>query len=539
MKIYTLEDKEIEKMLDRYIDYVTNPKSKDRKNPICYNPFRFDEFEARKENEDTERGLAYDYSAKAIGESDMITPVKVWTLKKPNRDKLRPHFISLMHQLYMRYIGTEGGYFRMNTEILQEQYKYYNHMLYILCRTGIFSSHGVYINDIYTEVYTISRPEKFKYIETENVAVIKDIDKLKAIFDRIHARNIKEAENRTSSSFVEQYNKNIRRYKIAKLEEVKAFMTSHEFDTTRSKLYHQHIINKIANREIKEIHKCDENGRFYHIASQTPKVIRKWTNINYTIDAKNSHPLLFNYLIINYYMNNNIDIKYDFKNSNNKIVFIISSFLYNNSLNNLHYFRKELCICLKNNNVENEVQNRLMKIPKDVWMYMYNTSHGKLWDDIVAMFPTLTRDEVKNESFKKIFYSYTKNITAKNDYGKAFQAIYPNVIKVIRFYKKKFNAECSAEGLLKERKVKEEIVTKDAIQLPHKLMQLESAIFTEILTRLFKKRDLHCIGIHDAIAVLNDKYPPEFVEGVMLDVYKEYGLLPTLDIEKNINTNNN
>ena len=71
---------------------------------------------------------------------------------------------------------------------------------------------------------------------------------------------------------------------------------------------------------------------------------------------------------------------------------------------------------------------------------------------------------------------------------------------------------------------------KDGILLPLLLMRLESRIFTKILTRLFNKR-VSCFGIHDAVAVLKSKLTEEDVKKVMMDVYQEYGLVPTLSID--------
>ncbi|WP_295935251.1 hypothetical protein, partial [uncultured Alistipes sp.] len=202
--------------------------------------------------------------------------------------------------------------------------------------------------------------------------------------------------------------------------------------------------------------------------------------------------------------------------------------------NSLHYFSKELCKHLKDNKITDEVSAQVRKIPADVWRYIHATSNGKIWDDFVEMFPQYTRDEIKRMMFAKVFYSYSKNVTQANELGNAFKTLYPTVTKVIRDLKRKFHTECIEEDRIKMKRIKtpngnSKIVERDAFQLPHLLMRLESAIFTEILTRLFRKRYLHCIGIHDAVAVMNDKYSPDYIEKIMMEVYKAYGLHPKLD----------
>ena len=68
--------------------------------------------------------------------------------------------------------------------------------------------------------------------------------------------------------------------------------------------------------------------------------------------------------------------------------------------------------------------------------------------------------------------------------------------------------------------------------LAHKLMQIESAIFQQILTKLFKMKDLICVGIHDAIAIFDESsVTPDIVKEVMETVYLEFGLSPTFSIE--------
>lgn len=199
------------------------------------------------------------------------------------------------------------------------------------------------------------------------------------------------------------------------------------------------------------------------------------------------------------------------------------------------------CKELKNNNIDDSVCAKLRNIPQDVWEYMYRTMNGRLWDDFVSLLideGTIqaigyqeARNQMKKVLFRKVFYTYAKNVKKDNEYGKAFKELYPNIMKIIRHYKRTFHAQCVEAGEVKKKMVNGEERGKDKIQLPHILMRLESAIFTDILTRLFKKRDLHCIGIHDAIAVMNDRYTPEYVQNIMMQAYKQYGLIPTLDVQ--------
>ena len=62
------------------------------------------------------------------------------------------------------------------------------------------------------------------------------------------------------------------------------------------------------------------------------------------------------------------------------------------------------------------------------------------------------------------------------------------------------------------------------------MMGLESEIFTEILRRLFNKR-ITCFGIHDAVAVIHSKLSVDDIKSVMMSVYAEHGLIPTLSVD--------
>ena len=64
------------------------------------------------------------------------------------------------------------------------------------------------------------------------------------------------------------------------------------------------------------------------------------------------------------------------------------------------------------------------------------------------------------------------------------------------------------------------------------LMRLEGRIFTNILMKLFNKRGLVVISIHDAIVVLKDnKIGEEKIKEIMVKEYARYGLIPTLSTD--------
>jgi len=529
MKIWTLDDNDIDKIVEEYIDYVTNPYSFHRQTSswqiasIANNNLT-PEKRALRYNKSTQASMDY-------GNNNL--PITVDNLPKPQPLKIKAHFISLIHQLYLRHISSDSGEINLSSEILQKVYRYYNFMLdtltfrLVICRTresvGRFARDVFYMNEVIEK--------KFKYVEYRNKIVIDDIEKIKTVFNRLHIDEIQKITRFTSSTFIDNYNKSLKTYHFKDYDEVQKVIENYSFKSNQAKLYYLNIIDKIKNNRIKQIERADNNGRIYHIVTQTPKLLRNYTNIQFIIDTKNSHPLLFNYYILEYYFNyNNIKIENNNFKKNSLIYYYISDFIFNNIYNkdNNHYFSKDLCSYLITKQIENDIIATVKKIPTDVWAYLSSTSHGKLWDEINEANPDFTRTEIKVEMFSSLFYSYAKNISKEQIYAKAFQKKYPTVTKILRHYKQLYHAQCveSGQELVKNGR------NKDKVQLAHKLMQLESFIFTEVLTRLYKKRTFRGVGIHDAIAVFDETTSPNHVIRLMEKVYSEIGLYPTFSIEK-------
>jgi hypothetical protein len=530
MKIWTLEDKLIDKIVDTYIDYVTNPFSIHRQTSKWRINHMVNDILAPER-----RALRYDTSTQAsMDYGDDNLPVIVDNLPTPQRERIRAHFISLTHQLYLRHISNESGRIVLSSDILQSVYRNYNFMLDALSFRLIIQETHESIGKFARNVYYITEDmeQKFKYVECKNRIVIKDIEDIILIFKEIHKEQIENIIVNTSSKFVNNYNKSLKTYQLNDYVEVQNVLKNYNYKSNHARLYYQNIVNKIKDNKIKEVDRADNNGRIYHIVTQTPKLLRKYSNIHYIIDTKNSHPLLFNYYILEYYFNkNDINIfNKDFKNYNCSFYYYISNFIYNNIYNkiNFHYFSNNLCNYLNIKGVESSIIAIVKKIPADVWAYLSTTSHGKLWDEINESNPEFTRTEIKVEMFSSLFYSYAKNISKKKIYAKAFQMKYPTVTKIIRHYKLTFHNQCEEQKQVLKRNGRD----KDKIQLAHKLMQLESCIFTEILTRLYKKRTFRGVAIHDAIAVLDSNTSPEDVKKIMEKVYSEIGLCPTFSVEK-------
>lgn len=528
MKIWTINNKKIDEIVDLYIDYVSNPKNYYRQSKDWKNQ----ELDCAMKNKPLPRpetrSLQYD------GDSVIIE-----NLPKPRFDTIRPHFVSLLHVLFLRYISTgdSDNDFTLNTSILQDIYRNYKYMLNVLKFHLVIQGNVESVGDFAITRYTIITPEMFHMTECNHRIVLKDLNKLSEIFKEHHAQHIREAKERTSANYILTYNKMVKSLKLEDAEGAKRFMAEHQFSSVRSELYYKYIINKLEKGEIKEIEKVDNNGRCYHVGTMLPKQLKKYTNISYSVDCKNSHPLLFSYMVLDYYININsitIERQYELNNDNNRIYRIILQHVHDNYINihnrrekTYHYFMQELYNVLKNNDIEYNVLEQTKKIPCNVLAYLHGVSRGSLWDDIHRKNQSESRDEIKRVMFQEVFYSYGARFPAKRKYATMFKEEFPDIAKVLRYYKKIYHQQCIEQG----KQIKRTHNDKDSVLLPLKLMQLESTIFREILTRLWKIKGCKCLGVHDAIVVLDDTIPLEKVCEVMKNVYWEMGLIPTLSVD--------
>lgn len=196
----------------------------------------------------------------------------------------------------------------------------------------------------------------------------------------------------------------------------------------------------------------------------------------------------------------------------------------------IQYDRKKLCNTLKHNGFRGEILEKVSLIPTSVKRFIYQSSHGILWDSFIRK-TGWDRNMVKTEVFKNIFYSYPYSPVPNKEIRDAFKREYRDVYKVLTYYKVRFKEQCDTYGINKFFRKSNSLRLKGLLQLPHKLTQLESSIFYDILRELFKNKQLMVVGIHDAVAVMNDAMTPDEVIKVMNKVYRQYGIVASFKVE--------
>ena len=363
--------------------------------------------------------------------------------------------------------------------------------------------------------------------ECGNYTIKKYIEKTKqllkdALLERLNSEHFKKEYG---ESFGNTYIKTLNLFKIEDLYGFNNYIKN-EIKLNPNKESYYNFIKESFNSDLK-IYRIDGNNRIYHLLTSLERELKEFINIRYSIDCKNSHPVLFNYFIYSY---KGIDINTSY---------LISSTLYSidHSLisSNNHYDIKKLCNILINNNIDNSI---ITKFTTDELLYIYKTTKGLFWDDILKEHKgeDYDRSEIKQKMFAEVFYSKTKKLSWKA-FAKEFKAQYPNVYHLIEQWKEPLKNN-TIKGILLDKKRAVELGDMILMQnqetaLPNFMMLMESEIFREVLKSLFRKR-IKAVHIHDAIVLPQTRAVVDVnkIEEVMRSAYKHFGLHPTFSIDK-------
>lgn len=538
--LFSLSDERVNKIVDDYIDFVTNPYHEWRQTDEWFDSgFVADPsgkpniiwIEPPREKQPLRQRDEYD------------TRREIYTLPKPHRDVAEFKFRALIDTIYRRGSSSKYGKFRLNKKVLDLTYG--DEYLYML---ETLERHEVVKEDVLNEM-SVPHSEWFHCSKYQYAASVLPYKKqTERVLSRFMQKWRKKQEN---DAFVKQYESNVGLINIIDWDGLNNYMNdSSNFESEHAKRYWESIIDRLTlnnGYDLSDKQKVsfginesdNQIGRFYHLGTSMPKEMKKFTNLQFGIDIHNSHPLLFNYLIFNYYFNNTlIDISSSFTSFlNNDLFFLITDYILNYSLiQALHNVPYNLCKYLKNNNII-KTSKRII-LPEDVIQYIYDTSTGQLWDKIQSAFPAYSRDEIKVSLFSSVFYSQSTRTgyydrdsyqyveLDRKVWVDMFKKQYPSVLSLINKTKKDLHVQCEKQGLINED-------GKDKIQLPHLLMRFESVLFTRALKDAFKAH-IPAIGIHDCIAVIGDTIDlnqQQQLKDILLNRYKECGLIPSLSVE--------
>ena len=358
---------------------------------------------------------------------------------------------------------------------------------------------------------------------SSNHTILKYINKTKELLKDAVLKRMATPEFKAlyGDTFAETYIKNLNRFKI---KDMKSFDKLLNRQRRIGKIHYYNFIKDSFNDDLK-IFSIDSNNRIYHILTSLKRELKQYINIKYSIDCKNSHPLLFNYLIFN-----SKGISIDLSYLISSILFNIDySYIYSTSQH--HYDIEKLCNVLINNNIDKSI---IARFAPDELLYLWKTTTGRFWDDIVKENSgRYKRSVVKKRMFAQVFYSKKEKDAL---FATQFKRDYPNVYNLIIRWKEPLKHDDLKECLLVRNKAVQiegtALMSSQETALPNVMMDLESEIFREVLKSLYRKR-IPAVHIHDAIVIPDTraKVDVEQVESVMRDVYKKHGLHPTFSID--------
>lgn len=528
--IYTLNSKSLETAVGTYIDYITNPRHEYRQKiginmmggEIIYNGGK------------GIMPLPLSTETNIIGE----TVKEVITLPKPKpKTALRDIciFVDAIYRKWRRQ-KTDAPFTYSSAKFREMGVRNYNYIARVLRELGyIYYAHGMKDGDKFISLYNIEKPEAFhlrlldKVKDKEIITIKKEQETKKT---REHKLKLKEIIKRTSKEFVEKYNENLSLLTIDKDRATQIIATL----PTQSQKYYEWFVDRLLSDESvsKELNTIDDNGRIYHIGSEMPNKLKGCTNIKYIYDAANSHVVLFAVILLRYIIEGRVSVD---ENVQDEVLTATTRTIIDKikRTENFHIFGNSDCNLLNECGIDDVVIGKLKDVHEDIFRFIADAMNGRVWDKFCDKHPDSLRSEVKQSLFCDVFYSYSEK---GSQWVQEFKTEYPHVAQMITQIKKDIHRYCKENKLVEKTDktivlkngYKLKVNTKDSIMLPHLMMRLESKIFTHALMRLFDK-NVKCFGVHDAIYVLKDDTSGVDVKQTLLDVYYEYGILPTLHCE--------
>lgn len=421
-------------------------------------------------------------------------------------DVLIKKYEFFLHNLIKRQISSDNGIAYLNSKVLEKVFgkdylliKRTLHSCGITHSTGYFdtgtTSYGYYLSyDYQNRIKTERKPI---FYPSQNM-----VEKLNEELKKNKKKVSKSAQENLTDDFYDSYVNSLNKLKLVYSKQAQKFIDVHFSQNNNSKHYYEYILEEYNNSNFFIKVPNLKDNRIYHILTSTPRNLKYFLNIKYTVDIHNSHPLLFAKFVMDRY-----NIPLSCRKS------LLSSLLEINPYIKVYNVRKKLYNLLKQNNIK---CSEILDIPLDVLRYLYLVCSGKFWNVVIPTLEEKTtntyniiRQDVKVIMFAQVFYG--KSLTSRGKkYAKSFKQQFPNVYSVVLSFKK---------GLERDKRT----------VLTHKLMSLESQLFREVLKRLFEK-GYKVVSIHDAIVVLNvienDNLTPEIVKEVLCKVYSEVGLVP-------------
>lgn len=426
----------------------------------------------------------------------------------------------------MAYSANDDGTITLNAHILQNVIgKDYKPMLQILVEMGHIelgdgqggADHLRYYEiGKYSTLYTVKNTDTIYTQPFINKAISDYKDKTKVEVGLLKEKVKTIITNKYGQTFYDKYLTSLNYIKIEDLQGLYDAIAQKVKEKPSTENYYHYVVNELKSKKI--IYKIDQSGRMYHVLTNLDRDLKKFLNIDFMLDCKNSHPLLFNYFIFN-----KLHVELNLAYNISSYLHILANSSVSPSLSILHNDSEYLYNYLINNNIQKE---DIANVSNDVLEYVYLTSNGLLWDELCSNHPDMDRQAIKQAMFGSVFYSNSPVPDIWNEYAAEFKQRFPTVYDIIMEWKQ----DNMQKQVILYMKAHNLPTNKGTASLSIAMMALEAEIFTAILKRIYAKR-WNAIHLHDCIVIPKDgnKNHPTIddIRSIMLDVYKGYGLYPT------------
>ena len=197
--------------------------------------------------------------------------------------------------------------FSLNTGILKAVIRAdYKPLLQVLTDMGYIEegdgkggqgSYWYYQVGVSSKLYTLKNTDVYKTEPFINQAIQAYKEKTIGEIKKLEEGYTKQAiQQKHGETFLAKYLKSLRQIRIENEEGLNDYIASQI--TNDNYLYYEYVRRELEQKE-KVIQKIDASGRIYHILTNLERELKQFLNIDFSLDCKNSHPLLFNYFIFN------------------------------------------------------------------------------------------------------------------------------------------------------------------------------------------------------------------------------------------------
>jgi len=287
-------------------------------------------------------------------------------LKEDPIDKYKDLLIGrirfIIHILAKRCSSNKYGWTHLNATKLQKTVgKDYKKILKTLEHMGVINIDNSYFEGVKSKAYQLTED----YIGKVGRGLIfhNTIKEYRDTLDELLEEEYLKLYQSLSAEdryIYDNYNRILKNLKLKYPDEAAQYIENRLYINGYQQKYYENTLDKYIQHDFKDfiINSVDKDKRIYSILSSTPKPFKDFLNIKFSIDIKNSHPLLFNYFIYQEYKFINKDI----------INYILNTYQYVGSSRYINKINKY---------IENHTNAKTDKLPKDIIKYIYSTSKGE------------------------------------------------------------------------------------------------------------------------------------------------------------------